>query len=282
MEHPDNNSVKEILKRHEIKSLKQLGQNFLTDTAIQEEIVRQSGLDDQCGVLEVGPGLGALTTQLCRTAGHVTAVELDKRLIPILGDILSDYTNFDLIQGDILRLDIKELVTGKMPNFSYHVCANLPYNITSPALAAFIDTGMFETITVMIQREVAARICAEPGSSEYGAFTVFTNYYTEPQLLFDVPPECFYPRPSVVSSVITLKTRKERVLAKDDEKRFFRVVRAAFSQRRKTLVNALFASFSQSMSKEEITDIVSNCGHDIRIRGETLGIDEFARLSGYF
>jgi len=282
MEHPDNSSVKEILKRHEIKSLKQLGQNFLIDTGIQEEIVRQSGLDDRCGVLEVGPGLGALTTQLCRAAGHVTAVELDKRLIPILSEIFSDYTNFDLVQGDILRLDIKELVIGKMPNFSYHVCANLPYNITSPALAAFIDTDLFETITVMIQREVAARICAKPGSSEYGAFTVFTNYYTEPQLLFDVPPECFYPRPSVVSSVITLKTRKNRVLAKDVEKRFFRVVRAAFSQRRKTLVNALFASFSQSMSKEEITDIVSNCGHDIRIRGEKLSIDEFACLSEYF
>ena len=282
MEQINYSSVKEILSKYEIKSLKQLGQNFLIDTAIQEKIVRLSGLDKQCGVLEVGPGLGALTALLCQTAGHVTAVEVDKRLIPILNIILSDYANIDIVQDDILKLDINELITGKMPGFSHHVCANLPYNITSPVLAAFIDSDMFETITVMIQKEVAGRICAQPGSSEYGAFTVFVNYYTTPQLLFDVPPECFYPRPAVTSSVITLKTRNDRALEKKDEQRFFRVVRAAFSQRRKTLVNALYASFSHSMSKDEITDIVRNCGHDIRIRGERLGINEFATLSGFF
>ena len=282
MEHFSQSSVKELLNKHDIKSLKQLGQNFLIDAGIQEKIVRQSGLDNKCGVLEVGPGLGALTTVLCRTVGHVTAVEIDKRLLPLLNDILSGCTNIDVIQGDILKLDLNELVASKMSGFSHHVCANLPYNITSPALAAFIDSDIFETITVMIQKEVAERICARPGTSEYGAFTVFVNYYTSPRHLFDVPPECFYPRPAVTSSVISLEKLKERPLSRADEKRLFHVVRAAFSQRRKTLVNALYASFGSSISKDEISDIVNSCGHDVRIRGERLNIEEFVKLSAFF
>jgi len=275
----------EALERQGFKFSKAMGQNFLIDANIPEKIVRLSGINKSCGVLEVGPGIGALTVFLSEAAGKVTAVELDERVIPILHerfDANNANNNVDIVHEDVLKLNLAEFVKEKMPNMKYCVCANLPYNITSPALAAFIDADVFEFITVMVQREVAKRICAKPGSSDYGAFTVYANYYTEPKMLFDVPPECFIPRPKVTSSVITLTTRAECLLASEDEKRFFKVVRAAFGQRRKTLVNALFAVFSRTMSKDEITEIVVKCGFDPRVRGETLGIGEFIDLAKYF
>ena len=275
-------AVRELLRSRGFKFSKSMGQNFLIDANITEKIVRLSGIDRSCGVLEVGPGLGNLTSVLVSSAGRVTAVELDGRLLPVLQDIFADHANVEIVQGDILKLDIKRLVNERMPGMKYHVCANLPYNITTPALTKFISSGVFETITVMVQREVARRICAKPGSPDYGAFTVFANYHTEPETLFDVPPECFMPRPSVYSSVVRMKIRVERKLSCEAEAVFFRVVRAAFGQRRKTLVNALHSAFGNTLQKADIDGIVRKCGFDARVRGETLSIEEFIRLSAHF
>jgi 16S rRNA (adenine1518-N6/adenine1519-N6)-dimethyltransferase len=259
-----------------------MGQNFLVDANIPDKIVRLSGVDESCVVLEVGPGLGALTLVLSRAAGYVVAVELDPRLLPVLRGTLSGLLNVEIVQGDILKLDIVKLFDGvdeKMPGLRRHVCANLPYNITTPALTSFISAGVFESITVMVQREVALRICAMPGTPEYGAFSVFANYHTEPEILFDVPPECFFPRPAVVSSVVTMSTCLHPALEPDEQAFFFRVVRAAFGQRRKTLVNALFSSFGGVLHKEAIAQCVVACGFDAQVRGEMLGVSEFIRLS---
>jgi len=258
-----------------------MGQNFLVDPNIPEKIVRLSGIDNACGVLEVGPGIGALTMELSKSAGHVITVELDKRLIPILKSIFADNEKVSIIQGDILKINIKKLVEETMSHLTYHVCANLPYNITTPAITAFIESGIFISITVMIQKEVACRICAKPGSPEYGAFTVYTNYHTKPEILFDVTPECFTPRPKVTSSVVRLEKKQECMLDKESEAFFFRVVRAAFNQRRKTLINALYAVFSETYSKDKIAEIVESCGFDTRIRGEMLSIEDFIKLSSH-
>jgi len=274
-------SVRELLDKHGFKFSKSKGQNFLIDQNIPEKIVTQSGIDKSCGVLEVGPGLGALTSVLSRAAGFVTSVELDKRLVPILLDNFSEYTNVKIVREDILKLDIKKLVRENMKGLEHHVCANLPYNITTPAITALIESGVFKSITVMVQKEVAERICAKPGSSEYGAFTVYVNYHAEPKILFNVPPECFTPRPKVTSSVVKMVVKTGRIPDKEDEIFFFRVVRAAFGQRRKTLVNALYSEFNELYSKYEITEIVENCGFDNRIRGEMLSIDDFVNLSSF-
>ena len=271
-------NVRELLEGHGFRFSKSLGQNFLVDANIPEKIVRLSGIDEGCCVLEVGPGIGALTSVLCKVAGEVVAVELDGRLLPILRDVLDGCQNVEVVQGDILKMDIGQLVSGKI-SATKRVCANLPYNITTPALTVLIEADVFESITVMIQREVAARICAKPGSPEYGAFTVYSNYHTKPEILFDVPPECFVPRPKVHSSVVTMKTRSEKLLNPVEEAAFFRVVRAAFGQRRKTLINALHAAFGNTMRKDEIADRVIKCGFDTKVRGETLGIEEFILLT---
>ena len=271
-----------LLNRHGFKFSKSMGQNFLIDANIPDKIVRLAEIGMSDGALEVGPGIGALTKRLAQAARRVVAVELDRRLIPILNEMFAASANVEIVHGDILKLDIAKLVSEKMPGLERHVCANLPYNITTPALRVFIEAGVFNTITVMVQREVARRICAKPGTSEYGAFTVYANYHTQPKILFDVPPECFMPRPKVVSSVLTMRTRPERMLAPGDEAMFFRVVRAAFRQRRKTLVNALHAEFGSVVTKDEIAKFITQCGFDEKIRGETFGIDEFARLSECF
>ena len=258
---------------------KSKGQNFLIDANIPEKIVRLSGIDKSFCVLEVGPGMGALTERLCMAAGRVVAVELDGRLLPILHDVFAGTHNVEFIQGDILKLDIKKLAEEKMLGVRRCVCANLPYNITTPAITTLIEAGVFDMITVMVQREVARRICAEPGSSDYGAFSVFVKYYAEAQILFDVPPECFKPRPKVFSSVVMIKTGSGKILTPDEQAVFFRVVRAAFGQRRKTLVNALYAAFGQSVCKEEMVEIVKRCGFNVQVRGETLDVDEFMSVA---
>ena len=282
-----------------LKPQKALGQNFLIDKNIPDKIVKLSGIDKSCVVLEIGPGLGALTVPLAKAAKHVTTVELDKFLFSELKEILTAYQNVTLLQGDILKLDVSKLIketlyadgqhadhlhadhlhADHLHAETLHVCANLPYNITTPVITKLIETGKFDFITVMIQKEVAQRICAKPGTAEYGAFTVFANYHTTPQILFDVPPECFNPRPKVTSTVVKMALCKERLLEPEDEKLFFRVVRAAFGQRRKTLVNALHAVFESTHSKDDITKVITNCGFDAKIRGEKLDIEEFIKLS---
>ena len=277
-----SNSMRDLLGSHGFKFSKSMGQNFLIDANIPEKIVRLSGINQDYGVLEIGPGIGALTALLSGVAGKVTAVELDEKLLPILSETLSGRTNVEIVQGDILKLNIPALVNEKMPGLKHCVCANLPYNITTPTLTVLIESGIFESITVMVQREVALRMCAKAGTSDYGAFSVFINYHTQPEILFDIPPECFMPRPKVYSSVITMKTRPKPLLEHNDEVKFFRVVRAAFGQRRKTLVNALHAVFGEKMSKDDITAIVTQCGFDYRVRGETLNLEAFMRLSEGF
>ena len=270
--------IRALLERHGFKFSKALGQNFLIASWVPEQIARECLADEDSGVLEIGPGVGCLTKELSAVSGKVCAVELDKRLPDVLAESLYDCDNVEIICGDILKLDISDLVSSRFSGLTPRVCANLPYNITTPVLSKLIDSGCFESITVMIQREVAQRICALPGTPEYGAFSVYVNYYTEPEILFDVPPDCFLPRPKVTSSVIRMVKRSSPPAEVSDEKLFFRVVKAAFSQRRKTLLNALSSSFS-NIKKEDLGKIIEECGFDIRIRGEVLSIEEFAALT---
>ena len=280
---PDITDIKELINKSGFTFSKSKGQNFLTDPGVPEKIVRMSGIDENCGVLEAGPGLGALTSQLCRVAGQVVAVELDRRLIPILNEAFRETNNVEIVNGDILKLDLAALVREKMPGKHYHICANLPYNITTPALTAFTGAGVFETVTVMIQKEVAERINADPGTSAYGSFSVYAGYhYAQLKTLFDVPPECFIPRPAVHSSVITMVRRTEALLSPEKEKVFFGIVRAAFGQRRKTLVNALHSVYGGVTGKSELTDAVTASGFDANIRGEVLGVDDYIRLTEIF
>ena len=235
-------------------------------------------MDETCGVLEIGPGMGPLTQQLCLRAGKVVAVEVDQKLKPVLEETMAPHDNLEILFGDVLKQDIPALVREKFAGLRPKACANLPYYITSDILAALLEAGCFETITVMVQKEVAQRICAKPGSDAYGAFTVFCQYHAEPEILFDVPAGCFIPQPKVTSAVLHLKVRTQPLCPVADEALFFKVVRASFAQRRKTLVNGLSAAFGQ-IGKQRLTEILSACGLAANVRGETLSIPEFARLA---
>lgn len=270
--------IKLLLNRHGFRFSKAMGQNFLTAAWVPERIAAEAAPVGRTGVLEVGPGIGCLTAELSRTAQKVVAVELDERLRPILAETLSDCANVELVFGDVLKLDLPALVRERFAGLRPVVCANLPYNVTSPLLTAFLEAGCFEEITVMIQREVAHRLCARAGTADYGAFTVFTQWYAEPEILFDVPPGCFLPAPKVTSSVVRLCVRETPPTAVADEKLFFAVVRAAFNQRRKTLVNALGSGLA-GFDKETVTAAVTRCGFDPRIRGEALDIAGFAAIA---
>ncbi len=269
--------IKELLERHGFHFSKSMGQNFLIDESVPRRIVQLSQVGREHGVLEIGPGIGALTVQLSALAGKVVSVELDKKLRPLLEETLSGLSNSTVVMGDILKTDIGALAEEHFKGLEPCVCANLPYNITTPVMTKLIDTGIFSFITVMIQREVARRICAVPGGGDYGAFTVYVNYHMEPQLLFDVPPGCFMPQPKVTSSVIKLVRRDKPPAEVQDKALFFRVVRASFAQRRKTLLNGLSAAFP--VSKEELQRVIEDCGFDPRVRGETLSIGEFAMVA---
>ena len=270
--------LKLLLGKHGFRFSKAMGQNFLIASWVPERIALEAGIDEGTGVLEVGPGVGCLTHELAQYAGRVLAVELDERLRPVLAETLADCENAEVIFGDVLKQDLPALVKEHFPGLRPVVCANLPYNVTSPLLTAFLEAGCFETVTVMIQREVAKRLCAKPGTADYGAFTVFTQWHAEPEILFDVSPGCFLPAPKVTSSVVKLTVRKAPPVEVISEKRFFAVVRAAFNQRRKTLLNALSSGLS-GFTKEQIAQAISDCGLDEKVRGEALGIAEFARLS---
>ena len=274
----DINEIKALLDRHGFRFSKSLGQNFLTAAWVPEQIADSADIDKNTGVLEIGPGIGCLTKQLSARAGKVVAVELDSALKPVLKETLADCDNVELVFGDVLKLDIKELVSEKLSGLRPVVCANLPYNVTTPLITAFLEAGCFDTVTVMIQREVAKRICAKPNTADYGAFTVLVNWYADAEILFDVPPSCFIPQPKVTSSVIKLKLREKPPVEVRDKDIFFRVVRGAFGMRRKTLLNALSAYFGE-LSKEELENVIVSCGFDPKIRGEVLGIREFAQIA---
>ena len=274
----DINQIKALLARNGFRFSKSMGQNFLTEHWVPADIAQASGAAPGYGVLEVGPGIGPLTRELSQLADKVVSVELDKALLPILNETLADRDNVEIVPGDILKTDISALAAEKFAGLTPIACANLPYNITTPAITALVDANCFSAITVMIQREVAHRICAAPGTSDYGAFSVYCQFYTDPELLFDVPPECFIPAPKVTSSVLRLVPRPAPQKV-DDPKHFFQVVKAAFAQRRKTLLNGLCAAFGSRLSKQDLAQIIVACGLPADVRGERLGIPEFARLS---
>lgn len=278
MELTDIVQIRALLGRHGFHFSKSMGQNFLTAAWVPADIAESALLDENTGVLEVGPGIGCLTRELSLRAGKVLSVELDKALKPILAETLADCGNVELIFGDVLKQDLSALAEEHFPGMRKVVCANLPYNVTSPLLTAFIEADYLDTITVMIQREVARRICAAPGSGDYGAFGIFVQWHMEPELLFDVPPSCFIPQPKVTSSVIRLRRRPAPPAVVEDEQLMFRIIRAAFNQRRKTLVNAIGSQLG-NVSKEQAAQAIENCNFDTRIRGEVLNIGGFAKLS---
>ena len=270
--------MKPLLAEYGFHFSKAKGQNFLIAPWVPESIALESGVDENTGVLEIGPGIGPLTQQLCLRAGKVCAVELDNRLKPILEKTVGEFDNLEILWGDVLKLDVPALVKEKFAGLRPAACANLPYYITSPILSALLEAECFDQVTVMVQKEVAVRIAAQPGSADYSAFTIFCQYYAEPELLFDVPAHCFLPQPKVTSAVITLRVRKERPWKIDDQDVFFRTVRASFAMRRKKLSNGLTSGFPQ-LGKAGAAEVIAECGFDENVRGETLGIPEFARLA---
>lgn len=270
--------MKPLLEKHGFHFSKAKGQNFLIARWVPEEIAAQSGVDESVGVLEIGPGIGPLTQQLALRAGKVCAVELDNRLKPILEETVGEFSNLNILWGDVLKQDIPTLVKEQFGDLRPMACANLPYYITSPILSALLEAKCFEAVTVMVQKEVAVRIAAKPGTADYSAFTIFCQYYAEPEILFDVPAHCFMPQPKVTSAVITLRTRKELPWDILDEKLFFRVVRASFAMRRKTLQNGLASGFPE-LGKTGAKEVLLACGFPENVRGETLGIPEFAQIA---
>lgn len=270
--------LRELLGEHQFRFSKSKGQNFLIDPSVPVSIALGAEVDKQTGVLEVGPGVGCLTAALAEQAGKVVSVELDTTLQPILAQTLGDYDNVEIVYGDVMKTDLPGLVREKFGGLRPVVCANLPYNITTPVITAFLEAGCFEQITVMIQREVARRMDARPGTADYGAFTLLVQWYAQTEILFDVPPHCFMPAPKVTSSVITLKRRPVPPVETADPALMFRVIRAAFNQRRKTLVNALGGVFA-GLNKEDIAGAITECGLGEQIRGEALDLAEFAAVA---
>ena len=270
--------MKPLLESHGFHFSKAKGQNFLIAPWVPESIVREAGVDKTAGVLEIGPGIGPLTQQLCLGAKKVCAVELDNRLKPILDLTVGEFDNLEIIWNDVLKLDVPALVKEKFGDLRPMACANLPYYITSPILTALLEAECFDSVTVMVQKEVAQRIAATPGSADYSAFTVFCQYYAEPELLFDVPAHCFLPQPKVTSAVISLKVRKNREWDILDQDIFFCTVRASFAMRRKKLSNGLASGFPE-LGKTGAAEVIEAAGFDANVRGETLSIPEFARIA---
>ena len=270
--------MKPLLAEHGFHFSKAKGQNFLIAPWVPERIAEDSGVSRDVGVLEIGPGIGPLTQQLCLRAGKVCAVEVDTRLEPILEKTVGEFDNLEILWGDVLKQDVPALVREKFAGLRPMACANLPYYITSPILSALLEAECFEAVTVMVQKEVAVRIAAKPGSADYSAFTVFCQYYAEPALLFDVPAHCFMPQPKVTSAVITLRVRKEKPWQVDNQEIFFRTVRASFAMRRKKLCNGLAAGFPE-LGKVGAGEVIAACGFDENVRGETLDIAGFAAIA---
>ena len=271
--------VKALLSRHGFHFSKSLGQNFLIESWVPQQIAAACGADKSCGVLEIGPGIGPLTRELARRAGKVVCLELDKSLKPILEETLADCPNASVLFQDVTKTDCAGLVRDQFAELTPMVCANLPYNITTPVITQLLECHAFRSVTVMIQREVAKRICAQPGTADYGAFSLLCQYHAKCEYLFEVPKECFLPAPKVTSAVVRLEVLDQPPVAVANEALFFRVVRAAFAQRRKTLLNALSSAFGDKMTKEQIASCISSCNLPATVRGEKLGLVEFAQLS---
>ena len=266
-----------LLERHGFHFSKAMGQNFLIEGWVPRDIADGCGADNGTGVLEIGPGIGPLTQQLVRRAGRVVSVELDARLWPVLEETMADADNFTLLRGDAMKLDFPQVVQEHFGGLRPILCANLPYNITTPILTKCVESRCFDSLTVLIQKEVAERICAGAGTAEYGAFSVLMQYYTAPQLLFTVPPTCFLPTPKVTSAVIHCPVRKTPTVEVVSESALWRTVKAAFALRRKTLVNSLQTGYQ--LPKEQLAELVTACGLSATVRGERLTLEDFARLT---
>lgn len=272
-------ATKDAMKKFNIKASKRYGQNFLIDSTVLKKIIETSAIDEESMVLEIGPGLGTMTGLLCQRAGKVVAVEIDKDLIEPLKINMSGYSNFHLINADFMKLNLKKLFEENFGDKKIKVIANLPYYITSPIIMKLLEEGInIDTITLMVQKEVAQRITASPGNKDYGVLTLSVQYYAMPEIVLIVPPEAFMPMPGVDSAVIHLTMREKPPVSLVDETLFFKVIKAAFNQRRKTLLNALKGSHLK-LEKDEIEAILHQCGIDPTRRGETLSMDEFAELS---
>ncbi|MFD2370146.1 16S rRNA (adenine(1518)-N(6)/adenine(1519)-N(6))-dimethyltransferase RsmA [Brevibacillus sp. GCM10020057] len=273
--------TKEVLEKYGFSFKKSLGQNFLIDTNILHNIVAEADLTKEKGAIEIGPGIGALTEQLGRAAKKVMAIEIDQRLLPILADTLSPYENIEIVHGDVLELDLKALLAEKMAGVDkISVVANLPYYVTTPILMKLLEERLpLENIVVMIQKEVADRIAAKPGTKDYGSLSVAAQFYAETEVAMIVPASVFIPRPNVDSAVIRLKVRDRPPVEVDDRDVFFRVVRGSFAQRRKTLLNNLMNSLFRKEQKEAVIQMLADIQIDPTRRGETLTIAEFARLA---
>lgn len=278
MELSNIGTIKDILGRHGFTFSKSLGQNFLINPSVCPKMAEQSGAKKGVGVIEVGPGIGVLTCQLAERADRVVAIELDKRLLPVLDETLAEYDNIKIINDDILKIDLKKLIETEFSGMDVVVCANLPYYITSPVIMKLLEDRLpINALTVMVQKEAAQRICAEVGSRQSGAVTVAVNYYAKPQILFGVSAGSFMPAPKVDSAVIRLDILKEPCVQVEDEELFFKVVKAAFSQRRKTLPNSLSAGLQ--ISKLTVTNALNWANVPVNYRAEQLTMEQLAKIS---
>ena len=270
----------EIIQKYEFMFQKKFGQNFLIDTHVLEKIIAAAGITKDDCVLEIGPGIGTMTQYLAENAGHVVAVEIDRNLIPILKETLADYDNVTVINEDILRVDIKALAEEYNGGKPIKVVANLPYYITTPIIMGLFESGVpIDNITVMVQKEVADRMKEGPGSKDYGALSLAVQYYAEPEIVANVPPNCFIPRPNVGSAVIRLTRHKEMPVEVKDPALMFKIIRASFNQRRKTLQNGLGNAPELPYTKEQIAAAIAEMGLTPTIRGEALSLAQFAQLS---
>lgn len=270
----------EVIRRYGFAFQKKFGQNFLIDGHVLDKIIAQAGIEKQDFVLEIGPGIGTMTQYLAEAAGKVTAVEIDRALIPILEETLSAYDNVTVICQDILKVDIRKLAEEENGGKPIKVVANLPYYITTPIIMGLFESGVpLESVTVMVQKEVAQRMQAGPGSKDYGALSLAVQYYAKPYIVANVPPNCFMPRPAVGSAVIRLTRHEKPPVAVRDEKLMFRIIRASFNQRRKTLLNGLNNSPEISVPKEQIARAIEELQVPANVRGEALTLEQFAKLS---
>ncbi len=274
----DYDTIRALLGRHGFHFSKSMGQNFLIDPQVPYDIAAASQANQDCGVLEIGPGIGPLTAELAQRAGKVVSVELDKSLLPVLAETMAPYPNVEIVPGDVMKLDLAALAAEKLQGLRPIVCANLPYNITTPVLTKLVETPCFETITVLIQKEVAQRLAAPQGSSDGGSFSMFLQYYMETEYLFDVPREKFLPAPKVTSAVLRCVRREKPPVTVQDEEFFFRCLRGAFLLRRKTLANSLAAALP-GIGKERVLEAIRACGLPEDVRGERLTLEDLARLS---
>jgi 16S rRNA (adenine1518-N6/adenine1519-N6)-dimethyltransferase len=276
-------ATKEIINKYSFAFQKKFGQNFLIDSNVLESIIRGAEITKDDFVLEIGPGIGTMTQYLCEAARQVVAVEIDKMLIPILEDTLSEYDNVEVINQDVLKVDIKSLAEEKNNGKPIKVVANLPYYITTPIIMGLFESGVpIDSITIMVQKEVADRMQTGPGSKDYGALSLAVQYYATAKVILNVSATCFMPRPNVDSAVIKLTRHKEPTVNVTDEKLMFKIIRASFNQRRKTLVNGLKNSPELSFSKEQIVKAIEKIGKPETIRGEALTLEEFAELANAF